>query len=127
MPCGYAVAIDAFGRGISMKQLVASLSALVFLILAAGTASAAQVGTPAWSIRPLVLFEGQLSAETAYKGLMDAGYIVRWLPGQGLPHGLRITIGTEAEIVHRSLEEGHLANRLSHHVRRRVYGAGGGR
>jgi histidinol-phosphate aminotransferase len=45
----------------------------------------------------LVLFEGQLTAETAYKGLMDAGYIVRWLPGQGLPHGLRITIGTEDE------------------------------
>jgi histidinol-phosphate aminotransferase len=43
----------------------------------------------------LVLFEGHLSAEVAYKALMDAGYIVRWLPGQGLPHGLRITIGTE--------------------------------
>jgi len=46
----------------------------------------------------LVLFEGETSAETAYKGLMDAGYIVRWLPGQELPHGLRITIGTEAEM-----------------------------
>ena len=45
----------------------------------------------------LVLFEGALSAETAYKGLMEAGYIVRWLPGQGLAHGLRITIGTEEE------------------------------
>jgi histidinol-phosphate aminotransferase len=45
----------------------------------------------------LVLFEGTLTAEVAYKGLMDAGYIVRWLPGQGLPHGLRITVGTEAE------------------------------
>lgn len=45
----------------------------------------------------LVLFEGALTAEAAYKGLMDAGYIVRWLPGQGLPHGLRITIGTEEE------------------------------
>ncbi|MEG3124998.1 histidinol-phosphate transaminase [Sphingomonas sp. GB1N7] len=45
----------------------------------------------------LVLFEGKLSAEVAYKGLMDAGYIVRWLPGQGLPHGLRITIGTGEE------------------------------
>ncbi|WP_085810652.1 histidinol-phosphate transaminase [Sphingomonas sp. TZW2008] len=45
----------------------------------------------------LVLFEGELTAEAAYKGLMDAGYIVRWLPGQGLPHGLRITIGTEDE------------------------------
>ena len=28
---------------------------------------------------------------------MDAGYIVRWLPGQGLGDGLRITIGTEEE------------------------------
>lgn len=46
----------------------------------------------------LVLFEGEVSAETAYKALMEAGYIVRWLPGQGLPHGLRITIGTEEEI-----------------------------
>jgi len=43
----------------------------------------------------LVLFEGELGAETAYKALMDAGYATRWLPGQGLPHGLRITIGTE--------------------------------
>ena len=46
----------------------------------------------------LVLFEGKLTAEAAYHGLMDAGYIVRWLPGQGLPYGLRITIGTEDEI-----------------------------
>jgi histidinol-phosphate aminotransferase len=45
----------------------------------------------------LVLFEGKLSAETAYNGLIDAGFITRWLPGQGLGHGLRITIGTEAE------------------------------
>ncbi len=35
-------------------------------------------------------------------------------------------VGPEAEIIHRSLEEGHVANRLSHHVRRRVYGAAGG-
>jgi histidinol-phosphate aminotransferase len=45
----------------------------------------------------LVVFEGALTAETAYKGLMDAGYIVRWLPGQGLAQGLRITVGTEDE------------------------------
>jgi histidinol-phosphate aminotransferase len=45
----------------------------------------------------LVLFEGALTAETAYKKLMDHGYITRWLPGQGLGQGLRITIGTEAE------------------------------
>jgi histidinol-phosphate aminotransferase len=46
----------------------------------------------------LVLFEGDVTAEAAYKALMERGYIVRWLPGQGLPHGLRITIGTEDEI-----------------------------
>ena len=45
----------------------------------------------------LVLFEGRLTAEQAFHGLMEAGYIVRWLPGQGLGHALRITIGTEAE------------------------------
>lgn len=45
----------------------------------------------------LVLFEGALSAETAYKALMNDGYLVRWLPGQKLAHGLRISIGTEAE------------------------------
>jgi histidinol-phosphate aminotransferase len=45
----------------------------------------------------LILFEGAISAETAYKALMDHGYITRWLPGQGLPNGLRITIGTEEE------------------------------
>jgi histidinol-phosphate aminotransferase len=46
----------------------------------------------------LVLFEGGLTAEEAYKALMAAGYATRWLPGQGLPHGLRITIGTEDEM-----------------------------
>ena len=46
----------------------------------------------------LVTFEGAVSGEAAYKGLMDAGYIVRWLPGQGLPNALRITIGTEEEV-----------------------------
>lgn len=45
----------------------------------------------------LVLFEGDVSAENVYNGLMQRGYIVRWLPGQGLGQGLRITIGTEDE------------------------------
>jgi histidinol-phosphate aminotransferase len=45
----------------------------------------------------LVMFDGSCSAEAAYNGLMDAGYIVRWLPGQGLANGLRITIGSEDE------------------------------
>lgn len=45
----------------------------------------------------LILFEGKLSAETAYNDLMSRGLITRWLPGQGLAHGVRITIGTEEE------------------------------
>ncbi|HQS95179.1 MAG: histidinol-phosphate transaminase [Novosphingobium sp. 17-62-19] len=46
----------------------------------------------------LILFEGALSAEQVYTGLMDHGYITRWLPGQGLPQALRITIGTAAQM-----------------------------
>ena len=46
----------------------------------------------------LVLFEGAVTAEVAYTELMAHGFIVRWLPGQGLGNGLRITIGTEAEM-----------------------------
>jgi histidinol-phosphate aminotransferase len=42
----------------------------------------------------LIEFSGALSAEAAYLGLMDHGYITRWLPGQGLAQCLRITIGT---------------------------------
>ena len=47
----------------------------------------------------LVLFEGRLTAEQAYRGLMEAGYIVRWLPNQGLPDALRISIGTEQDML----------------------------
>ena len=39
----------------------------------------------------------QCSAETTFRELMDEGYIVRWLPGQGLADGLRMTVGTEEE------------------------------
>ncbi len=46
----------------------------------------------------LVLFEGALSAERALAALAKAGYAVRHLPGQGLPHALRITIGTEEDM-----------------------------
>ena len=46
----------------------------------------------------LVLFEGKLSAETALAGLAERGYAVRHLPGQGLPQGLRVTIGTREQM-----------------------------
>ena len=46
----------------------------------------------------LVLFEGKLTGEAAYNGLAERGYITRWLPGQGLPHGVRITSGTSEQM-----------------------------
>jgi histidinol-phosphate aminotransferase len=46
----------------------------------------------------LVLFEGKLTGEAAYNGLAERGYITRWLPGQGLPYGLRITVGKAADM-----------------------------
>jgi histidinol-phosphate aminotransferase len=45
----------------------------------------------------LVIFDGAVSAEVADRELMEAGYVVRRLAGQGLGHALRITIGTGAE------------------------------
>jgi histidinol-phosphate aminotransferase len=41
----------------------------------------------------LVLFEGALTAEAAHAALIERGIATRHLPGQGLPHALRITIG----------------------------------
>ncbi len=46
----------------------------------------------------LVLFEGALTAEAALGALAEAGYAVRHLPGQGLGHALRITIGTAEDM-----------------------------
>lgn len=46
----------------------------------------------------LILFSGKLTAEMAYNGLAERGYITRWLPGQGLPQALRITIGTAEQM-----------------------------
>jgi histidinol-phosphate aminotransferase len=41
--------------------------------------------------------EGALTAEAINRGLAERGILVRWLPGQGLPHALRISVGTEEE------------------------------
>lgn len=46
----------------------------------------------------LILFNGKLTAEATMKGLWDEGFATRWLPGQGLPNGLRITIGTQEQV-----------------------------
>ncbi len=40
---------------------------------------------------------GPLSAGELHKALMARGFITRWLPGQGLPHALRISVGTAEE------------------------------
>ncbi len=41
--------------------------------------------------------EGPLAAEPLHRALLAAGYVTRWLPGQGLPHALRVSVGNEAE------------------------------
>ncbi len=46
----------------------------------------------------LVLFEGALTAADALAGLNARGYAVRHLPGQGLGHALRITVGKRADM-----------------------------
>lgn len=40
---------------------------------------------------------GPLTAGSLYRGLAERGFLTRWLPGQGLPNALRISVGTEAE------------------------------
>lgn len=46
----------------------------------------------------LVLFEGRLAAADARQALEAGGYAVRHLPGQGLGHALRITMGTREQM-----------------------------
>lgn len=46
----------------------------------------------------LVLFEGEVSAAQALEAIGEAGFAVRHLPGQGLGHALRITIGTREQM-----------------------------
>ena len=60
----------------------------------------------------LVLFEGEVTAAQALEAIGEAGYAVRHLPGQGLPHALRITIGKRedmdaiAEALRKLVEQG---------------------
>lgn len=64
----------------------------------AALGNAGLVAVPSKANFLLVRFTGALSAEAALHGLAEAGYAVRWLPGQGLPDALRITIGSEADM-----------------------------
>ncbi len=45
----------------------------------------------------LIEFSGAHTAEAANAYLLDKGFILRWLPGQGLGHCLRLTVGTADE------------------------------
>jgi histidinol-phosphate aminotransferase len=53
---------------------------------------------PSFANFVLLSFEGNLTAEVAQEGLAQRGYAVRWLPSQGLPQALRITIGTRDQM-----------------------------
>ena len=66
-------------------------------IAALGNAGLRAVPSAANFILVTFPVEGPVTAEAANAALMADGILVRWLPGQGLPNALRITIGTEAE------------------------------
>lgn len=57
--------------------------------------------TPIPSVANFILIrfpdDKEKSAEAANEFLLKRGYILRWLPGQGLGHCLRLTVGTETE------------------------------
>jgi len=74
---------------------------------------------PSFANFVLLIFRGALSAETAYRGLMEAGYATRWLAPQDIPDGLRITIGTEAQM--RSVAE--ILHRMAGEFRSNIAGA----
>jgi histidinol-phosphate aminotransferase len=40
---------------------------------------------------------GPLTAGLVHRGLAERGFITRWLPGQGLPNAIRISVGTADE------------------------------
>lgn len=54
--------------------------------------------TPSEANFLLVHFAGAVTATQALDALADAGYAVRYLPGQGLPNALRITIGKTGDM-----------------------------
>ncbi|WP_298017007.1 histidinol-phosphate transaminase [uncultured Parasphingopyxis sp.] len=64
----------------------------------AGWGNAGLRAVPSKANFVLVEFNGPVTAEQAFEALLQRGYITRWLPGQGLPDALRITIGTEEEM-----------------------------
>ncbi len=67
-------------------------------IAALGNAGFRAVPSEANFVLVLIEPRGERTAEAAYARLMAAGYAVRWLPNQGLPDALRITIGTKEDM-----------------------------
>lgn len=80
----------------SRAETAAARTALVDTLAALGNYGLRTV--PSGANFVLVLFEGSLGAADALAALEEGGYAVRHLPGQGLPHALRITIGTREQM-----------------------------
>lgn len=97
---GQAAALAALGD----PEFVAQSAERNAIVRTAFEAAIARLGNhglraiPSQANFVLVLFEGALTADAARGALEAGGYAVRHLPGQGLGHGLRITMGTEAQI-----------------------------
>lgn len=69
-----------------------------FVAALAGLAGHGLRALPSEANFVLLLFGGALTAKAAYHGLAAQGVLTRWLPGQGLPDALRITIGTAQDM-----------------------------
>ncbi|MBX7458573.1 histidinol-phosphate transaminase [Qipengyuania sp. 1NDH17] len=97
---GQKAAIAGLGdQGFVVKSREANNRELArFAETIAGIGNHGLRGVPSKANFLLVLFEGRLTAEAALGALAEGGYAVRHLPGQGLPHGLRITIGTPEQM-----------------------------
>jgi histidinol-phosphate aminotransferase len=70
---------------------------LVAAIAALGNHGLAAVPSAANFVLMTCPEEGPLAAAGIRRALEERLILVRWLPGQGLPHALRMSVGTEAE------------------------------
>lgn len=97
---GQAAAIAALGDAgfveRASRQNASARSAFVDAIRGLGNHGLRAIPSSANFV--LVLFEGALTAAAALRTLEQGGFAVRHLPGQGLAHGLRITIGTTEQM-----------------------------
>lgn len=80
----------------SARQNAAARTAFIQAVGALGNHGLRAVPSSANFV--LVLFDGALTAQTALGALQQGGFAVRHLPGQGLAHALRITVGTMAQM-----------------------------